>query len=111
MKKHRLKRCYARCLTQAVINNQDPRITKLFNENDDVIDHLYRVPCQHHKIAFSALKSHFRHYHHVSDAFAQDLFDCFEEIRNKNDTTSTKLAQSARLWKMKIWKLFLLTSV
>ncbi|CAF1226178.1 unnamed protein product [Rotaria sordida] len=84
-------------LTRAVIKNQDLRITKLFDENDDVIDHLYRVPCpltdgrinlrgydqpiesnipcRHHKIPFSALKSHFRHYHHVSDAFAQDLFD------------------------------------
>ncbi|CAF4938687.1 unnamed protein product, partial [Rotaria sp. Silwood2] len=44
MEKHRLKRCYARCLAQAVINNQDPRITKLVDKNDDVIDHLYRVP-------------------------------------------------------------------
>ncbi|CAF0960188.1 unnamed protein product [Rotaria sordida] len=33
------------------------------------------IPCRHHKIPFSALKSHFRHYHHVSDAFAQDPFD------------------------------------
>ncbi|CAF1269372.1 unnamed protein product [Rotaria sp. Silwood1] len=109
--KHRLKPYYARRLIRAIINNKEPKITKLFDENENVVYNLCKVSCPFtkkrillpglaqpieskvqcrcHKIPLNALKSHLRDYHHVSDAFAKDLFECMEEIRNNNDTTST----------------------
>ncbi|CAF1213137.1 unnamed protein product [Rotaria sordida] len=44
-RKHQLKKIYAQRLVQAIANNQDPHITKLFNENEDVLDHFYKVQC------------------------------------------------------------------
>ncbi|CAF4207754.1 unnamed protein product [Rotaria sordida] len=40
-----LKKNYAQRLVQIIANNQDPHITKLLNENEDVLDHFYKVQC------------------------------------------------------------------
>ncbi|CAF3847814.1 unnamed protein product [Rotaria sordida] len=116
MKKHKLKEIYARRLARAVANNQDPMITKLFDENEDVIDHFYKlpcpfrdehtqlpgynqknilnVPCRFHAIPLNTLKYHLRHYHHVSNRISQELIDCFKEIQMKNDVILSELDQS-----------------
>ncbi|CAF3883198.1 unnamed protein product [Rotaria sp. Silwood1] len=44
-RKHQLKKIYAQRLVQAIVNNEDPHIIKLFNENEDVLDHFYKVQC------------------------------------------------------------------
>ncbi|CAF4857282.1 unnamed protein product [Rotaria sp. Silwood1] len=43
--KHQLKKFYAQHLVRAVVNNRDPGTTKLFDENEGVIDHFYKVSC------------------------------------------------------------------
>ncbi|CAF1122144.1 unnamed protein product [Rotaria sordida] len=116
MKKHKLKEIYARRLARAVADNQDPMITKLFDENEDVIDHFYKlpcpfrdghtqlpgynqknilnVPCRFHAIPLNTLKYHLRHYHHVSNRISQELIDCFKEIQMKNDVILSEFDQS-----------------
>jgi len=45
MYKHRIKKVYAQRLVRAIDDNQDPRKTKLFDENENVVNHFYMVPC------------------------------------------------------------------
>ncbi|CAF0971488.1 unnamed protein product [Rotaria sordida] len=105
LNKHKLKEVYAQRLIRAVADNQDPKITELFDGNEDVIDHFYRVqcpftngrvhlpgyslqsisnvPCRRHLVPLNALKYHLRKYHHASQALAQKLLDDFKKIRTK----------------------------
>ncbi|CAF5144940.1 unnamed protein product, partial [Rotaria sp. Silwood1] len=39
----------ARRLVGAIVKNKDPMITKLFDENEDVINHFYKISCPFHK--------------------------------------------------------------
>ncbi|CAF1226409.1 unnamed protein product [Rotaria sordida] len=114
--KHKLKEVYAQRLIRAVADNQDPRITKLFNESEDVIDHFYKVlcpffkgrinspeyrqknianiPCSRRIILFNALNHHLRFHHKISKTLAKKLVDHFKEIRAKNDIASTPIIPS-----------------
>ncbi|CAF1327633.1 unnamed protein product [Rotaria sordida] len=98
-RKHQLKKLYAQRLVQAIANNQDPHITKLFNENEDVLDHFYKVqcpfvygnvntlnnsrrkvnilPCQHRLVVLYKLKHHLRATHKISNSLAQKLTSQF----------------------------------
>ncbi|CAF4655197.1 unnamed protein product, partial [Rotaria sp. Silwood2] len=40
IRKHKLKEVCTQCLTEAIADNLDPRTTKLFNENESIIDYL-----------------------------------------------------------------------
>ncbi|CAF5113638.1 unnamed protein product, partial [Rotaria sp. Silwood1] len=42
---HQLKKVCAERLIRAVADHKDSRITKLFDENEDVINHSYKVSC------------------------------------------------------------------
>ncbi|CAF3833672.1 unnamed protein product [Rotaria sp. Silwood1] len=86
--KHQLKKFYAQHLVRAVVNNRDPGTTKLFDENEGVIDHFYKVscpffngrinstqysrqnvenvPCQRRSLPLRALKKHLQLYHKIS---------------------------------------------
>ncbi|CAF4854496.1 unnamed protein product [Rotaria sp. Silwood1] len=106
--KHKLKEVFAQRLVQAIADNHDPKITKLFDENENVIDQFYKVlcpfangpidlpgysrqyggsvPCRRRILPFYALKYHLRHRHHLSKMLAQTLVDSFKEIRSTNNT-------------------------
>jgi len=106
LSKHELKPIYARRLVVAIAKERDPKTTKMFDENEnDVINHFYKVtcpfkngtinlfgykkkvlqvPCRHHLVIFTALKSHLKHYHHVPADLAQTLVNHFKEIRMQN---------------------------
>ncbi|CAF3809695.1 unnamed protein product [Rotaria sordida] len=114
--KHQLKKVYAQRLVQAIADNQDSRITKLFNENEDVIDHFYKVPCpffygrvnsieytqrnvtipscQRRLVALYKLKRHLRINHKISNSSAQKLVDDFEKHRTKNNIALAPLISS-----------------
>ncbi|CAF1614793.1 unnamed protein product [Rotaria sp. Silwood1] len=103
--KHQLKKFYAQHLVRAVVNNRDPGTTKLFDENEDVIDHFYKVscpffngrinstqysrqnvenvPCQRRSLPLRALKKHLQLYHKISKPLAQKLVDDFKANLNK----------------------------
>ncbi|CAF1075713.1 unnamed protein product [Rotaria sordida] len=103
--KHQLKEVYARRLIQAVANNQDPTITKLFDENENVIDHFYKVscpflnrrinstryvgqnvitvPCRCRAIPLMSLKRHLLCNHKISSRLAKRLVDGFKARRKK----------------------------
>ncbi|CAF2376383.1 unnamed protein product [Rotaria sp. Silwood2] len=109
--KHTLKAACARRLVQAIVKNKDPMITKLFEDNEDVINHFYRiscpfrdgminlfgcnkktvshVPCGFRSVVFSTLKFHLKHYHNVSGELAQTLVNYLKEIQISNDVTLT----------------------
>ncbi|CAF1246724.1 unnamed protein product [Rotaria sp. Silwood1] len=44
-KKHKLKDVCVKRLIETVVDNLDPRATKLFNENENIIDYFRKVPC------------------------------------------------------------------
>ncbi|CAF3907819.1 unnamed protein product, partial [Rotaria sp. Silwood1] len=46
IKNRKLKEVYAQRLIQAVADNHDPRTTKLFDENENIINYLWKVPCR-----------------------------------------------------------------
>ncbi|CAF5003370.1 unnamed protein product, partial [Rotaria sp. Silwood1] len=105
-RKHQLKKIYAQRLVQAIVNNEDPHIIKLFNENEDVLDHFYKVqcpfvyenintlnysqqkvnilPCQHRLVVLYKLKHHLRVTHKISNSLAQKLVNEFKNKLNKN---------------------------
>ncbi|CAF3180150.1 unnamed protein product, partial [Rotaria sp. Silwood2] len=105
--KHQLKKVYAQRLVRAVADNQDPRITKLFDEKEDVIDHFYKVPCpffygqvnslkdsqrnvtippcRRRLVALYKLERHLQLNHKISNSWAQKLVDGFKRNRTKND--------------------------
>jgi hypothetical protein len=103
---------YARRLVKAIATNQDPKTTKIFDENEDIINHFYRVPCpfndglinlsefnkkinisrvpcRFQSIIFHGLKFHLKRYHHISDEVAQTLVKQFKENRMKNNIISS----------------------
>ncbi|CAF3390816.1 unnamed protein product [Rotaria sp. Silwood1] len=111
MGKHQLKAGCARRLVGAIVKNKDPMITKLFDENEDVINHFYKiscpfhngminlfgcnkktishVPCRFRSVIFSTLKFHLKQYHHLSGELAQALVNYFKAIHMNNDITVT----------------------
>ena len=114
--KHRIKIVYARRLMQALADEQDPRITKLFDENENVINEICKVQCpffnkkmnssrntqgrvakvrcQHQSIALTSLKYHLIHHHRVARSLATKLVHSFEEHRRKADICLTPLIPS-----------------
>jgi hypothetical protein len=109
--KHQLKITHARRLVEAISNQQDSKTTNLFDENEDIINHFYRIPCSFkhrtinlpgynkrnisrvpcrcQSIIFHNLKCHLKHYHHISDDLARTLANHFKEIRTNNDVISS----------------------
>ncbi|CAF1065017.1 unnamed protein product [Adineta steineri] len=104
--KHELQPIYARRLVNAFSNNEDPKTTKLFSENEHVINHLckipcpfnknmihlfrgstkdiHRIPCYPSRMAPFTLVRHLQNYHHVTDSVARKLVDKSKRIRIKN---------------------------
>ncbi|CAF1106897.1 unnamed protein product [Rotaria sp. Silwood1] len=109
--KHQLKKVYAQRLVRAVVGDQDPSTTKLFDGNENVINHFYKVPCpiccgqinsseytrknivtvprQPRFIVLHQLKKHLRRNHKVSNLLANKLVDDIKknEIENNIDLT------------------------
>ncbi|CAF3966544.1 unnamed protein product [Adineta steineri] len=99
--KHELKPIYARCLLKAISNNDDPKTTKLFNENEDVTNHvckilcpvsknmihsfrgstkdILKVPCGHSRMTDYALLHHLKYFHSVTDSVARKLVNQSKE--------------------------------
>ncbi|CAF1064999.1 unnamed protein product [Adineta steineri] len=108
--RHELKPIYARYLLKAISNNEDPKTTKLFSENEHVINHLCKIPCpfnknmvhlfqyattnikgapcQRSEMTPYVLNSHLQYYHHVTDSVARTLVDQSKEIQMKNFNSS-----------------------
>ncbi|CAF1249615.1 unnamed protein product [Adineta steineri] len=104
--KHDLQPIDARRLLEAISNNDDPKTTKIFYENEDVINHLYKIPCPFskdiihlfrgstkniHKLPCHylrmpayALRHHLQYYHHVTPSVARKLIDRSKEIQMEN---------------------------
>ncbi|CAF1687417.1 unnamed protein product, partial [Adineta ricciae] len=98
---HGLKPFYARYLAHEVKNGKDSSTTKLFNENDDVIDNFHkiprpfndgtmnlfdynskrviRVPCQMKSILHYRLKIHLKTHHNLPNSIAQLVHDHIKE--------------------------------
>jgi hypothetical protein len=91
------------------MKNQNPRTTKLFDDNADVIDHSYRiecpfrkginhlfgshtktsitrVPCHCKPVPGCALKHHLKRYHHLSEDLAKKFT---QHYRTKNNHLSS----------------------
>ncbi|CAF3270181.1 unnamed protein product [Rotaria socialis] len=105
--KHRLKAACAVSLVKAIADKQDPRITKLFDGNETVVNLKYsvlcpcrngridvpgysrqkgkNVRCQRRLVPFNALKYHLRNHHYISKQLAQKLVDDLKEITTEND--------------------------
>ncbi|CAF4023420.1 unnamed protein product, partial [Rotaria sordida] len=116
IQKHRLKKVYAQRLVRAVVDGQDPKITKLFDENENVINHFYKVPCpiccgqinsseyngqnrvtvtcQPRFIILQQLKQHLRRNHKISNLLANKLVDDIKQNQTKNDSDSVLLVTS-----------------
>jgi hypothetical protein len=108
--KHNLKAIYARRLVQAVANDQNPKTTKIFHGNADVIDHFYktlcpfnnemldlfqytkkkipRVPCGYKSIPLRKLKCHLKNYHHFSGQAAEKIVNRVASIQTNDDVIS-----------------------
>ncbi|CAF4087448.1 unnamed protein product [Rotaria sp. Silwood2] len=116
IRKHRLKKVYAQRLVRAVVDDQDPRITELFDGNENVIDEFHKVPCpffygqinsseytlqnivtapcQHRLVTLHNFKQHLRLNHKISNSLAQKLVDGFKQNQTKNDIDLTPLISS-----------------
>ncbi|CAF3661073.1 unnamed protein product [Rotaria sp. Silwood1] len=114
--KHQLKKVYAQRLVRAVADHKESRITKLFDENEDVIDHFYKVPCpffhgrvnslkyngqnitispcQRRFVTFHKLTYHLRLTHKISKPLAQKLVEDFKKNRIDNDIVLTSSISS-----------------
>ena len=102
---HRLKPVYARRLVEAIINEQDLITTKLFNDDEDIIDHFHkipcpfndgtmnllgynskkilRVPCPTESIVHYKLKTHLKTYHKLPASIAQIVHDHVKKLREE----------------------------
>ncbi|CAF4889557.1 unnamed protein product [Rotaria sp. Silwood1] len=100
---HQLKKNYAERLIRAVADHKDSRITKLFDENEDVINHSYKVSCpffhgqvnsikyngenitipscQRRFVTFHRLAYHLRFNHKISEPLVRKLVDDFKKIQ------------------------------
>ena len=97
MYKHHIKKIYAQRLIQAITDNRDPRKTKLFDGNENIIDHFSKVPCPFFSgnvtippcklrlVSLRKLKFHLRVTHKTSKSSAQKIVDDFKEKRTQND--------------------------
>ncbi|CAF3923912.1 unnamed protein product [Rotaria sp. Silwood2] len=105
MNKHKLKSAHSQRLIRAVVANQDPRKTKLFHRNENVINCFDNVPCpffsgqmnssnytrqnettmlcQLRLVSLNVFKRHLQRRHDISDSLAQKLFDDFKKSRTK----------------------------
>ncbi|CAF3858016.1 unnamed protein product [Rotaria sp. Silwood1] len=105
IRKHRLKKVYAQRLVRAIVDDQDPRKTKLFDRNENVINHFYKVPCpffyeqinsseytrqniatvpcQLRLVTLHNFKQHLRLNHKISNLLAQKLVDSFKKSQAK----------------------------
>ncbi|CAF3843669.1 unnamed protein product [Rotaria sp. Silwood1] len=101
---HQLKKVCAERLIRAVADHKDSRITKLFDENEDVINHSYKVscpffhgqvnslkyngenviipPCQRRFVTFHKLAYHLRLSHKISESLARQIVD---DLKKKSD--------------------------
>ncbi|CAF4333107.1 unnamed protein product [Rotaria sp. Silwood2] len=102
---HKLNRVYIQRLQQAIAANKDPRKTKLFHRNENVIDCFNNVPCpffseqmnssnytrqneaimlcQLRLVPIPVFKRHLQLSHNISDSLAQKLYDDFRGSRKK----------------------------
>ncbi|CAF1402448.1 unnamed protein product [Rotaria sp. Silwood1] len=102
--KHQLKKVCAQRLVRAFADHKDSRIIKLFDENEDVIDHFYKIPCpfyqrvkslkyngqnitippcQRRYVAFYQLARHLRLNHKISNSLTQKLVNDLKKKSNK----------------------------
>ncbi|CAF3878085.1 unnamed protein product [Rotaria sp. Silwood1] len=103
-------------LVRAIVDDQDPRKTKLFDRNENVINHFYKVPCpffyeqinsseytrqniatvpcQLRLVTLHNFKQHLRLNHKISNLLAQKLVDSFKKSQAKNDTNLASLIPS-----------------
>ncbi|CAF1146659.1 unnamed protein product [Adineta steineri] len=94
---HQLQTIYIRRLVRAISNNEDPKTTKLFDESEDVNNHLRKiscplskdmihsfrdsaedidiVPCHRSEITIDLLFWHLKSYHYVTDNVARKLIN------------------------------------
>ncbi|CAF1065075.1 unnamed protein product [Adineta steineri] len=101
--KHRLQPIYIRRLLKAISINEDPRTTKLFDESEEVVNQLFkipcpfskdmihsfrgsakdirRIPCHYLRMPDYALLHHLQYYHHVTEGVAQTLVNQSKEIQ------------------------------
>jgi hypothetical protein len=107
LNKHKLGSIHARRLIEAIAKNQDPMTTKLFDDNDDIINHSYRiecpfrkgiihlfdcdkkkniiqVPCKRQSIIAGSLRSHLKYSHHLSKTLATKLAQHYKDNRTIN---------------------------
>ncbi|CAF4080345.1 unnamed protein product [Adineta steineri] len=110
LSKHQLQSICIRRLLRAISNNEDPKTTKLFNENEDVINHLYKMPCPFSKKMThlircpkknikrvpctyilsrnTSLNWHLQYYHGASSSLARELVVQSKKIQMKNINSS-----------------------
>ncbi|CAF1430810.1 unnamed protein product [Rotaria sp. Silwood1] len=107
---------FSQRLVRAIVDDQDPRKTKLFDRNENVINHFYKVPCpffyeqinsseytrqniatvpcQLRLVTLHNFKQHLRLNHKISNLLAQKLVDSFKKSQAKNDTNLASLIPS-----------------
>ncbi|CAF3853575.1 unnamed protein product, partial [Rotaria sp. Silwood1] len=99
-----IQKVCAQRLVRAFADHKDSRIIKLFDENEDVIDHFYKIPCpfyqrikslkyngqnltispcQRRYVAFYRLARHLRLNHKISNSLTQKLVNHFKKTSNK----------------------------
>ncbi len=114
--KHKLKKEHARRLYLAIKYGENPKTAKLFNENEDIIDHdrnvpcpfssnminligccptqSRKIPCTYKSIPYFHLVLHLKTYHNLSLSMAQKISKNHREKLKKmfslnvNDTHS-----------------------
>ncbi|CAF3982688.1 unnamed protein product [Adineta steineri] len=110
LSKHRLKPIYVRRLLKAILSNENPKTTKLFNTNEEVVNHLCKIPCPFSKkmahlfqyatknvkraachsseMPPNVLNTHLQYYHRVTNSVAQTLINQSKKIQMKNCKSS-----------------------
>jgi len=105
VQKHHIKTVHARRLYQAIKCGQNSKTTKLFRDNEDVIDHnrnipcpftssminligccptqSRKIPCPSKSIPHLSLTVHLKQYHHISPATAQKIGKSYKEKLSK----------------------------
>ena len=102
--KHKLKLIIVRRLIDAITKNEDPKTTRLFNDDEDIIDHsliiecpfrggmidlfdcrnnksIKGVPCGFQSVPTNSLRYHLKHHHHLSKDLAAKLFQHCKDNR------------------------------
>ncbi len=116
--KHKIKKPLARRLYQAIKRGENPKTTKLFNENEDVIDPVRnriiqcpfsnsminligqcpaqsrKIPCSSKRVKYIHLTLHLKQYHNLTSPMAKKISKIYKEKLSKmmplngNDTFS-----------------------